>query len=359
MREINNVSSAAAQMVEADDTLFDYHFRNTKGKIVPAVSVAGAPIADSHCHLDMLPHPELALARARWHGIRFVVSVVDPSEDPDYTYQNLSSWQSQAAELLKVWANAEGRAGLAELAELVVPKLSESELPELAPPKLSELQSLAEMPELQAPHCRIIIGCHPHNASKYSDALEAELRSYLKDQRTAAIGEIGLDYHYDASPRETQREVFGRQLALAKEYGLPVALHLREAHADGLAILNQVGWPPAGVLLHCYTLGPRELQPFLDRGAVVAFGGTLTFKKADELRQTAAQTALEKIMTETDAPFMTPEPLRGTLCGPEHTLFTAARLAEIRSASQPEEVYQLLTEVYQNALAFFDQPRFA
>ncbi|MDR0459377.1 MAG: TatD family hydrolase, partial [Coriobacteriales bacterium] len=277
MREISNVSSAAAQMVEADDTFFDYHFRNTKGRIVPAVSVAGAPIADSHCHLDMLPHPELALARARWYGIRFVVSVVDPSEDPDYTYQNLSSWQSQAAELLNAWASAEGRSELAELAGL----------------------------ELAAPHCRIIIGCHPHNANKYSDALEAELRSYLKDQRTAAIGEIGLDYHYDASPRETQREVFRRQLVLAREYGLPVALHLREAHADGLAILDQVGWPPAGVLLHCYTLGSRELQPFLDSGAVVAFGGTLTFKKADELRQAAAQTALEKIMTETDAPFMT------------------------------------------------------
>jgi TatD DNase family protein len=286
----------------------------------------------------MLPHPELALARARWHGIRFVVSVVDPSEDPDYTFQNLSSWQSQAAELLNAWASAEGQSELAEPQSL-------PELPELL--------------ELQAPHCRIIIGCHPHNASKYSDALEAELRNYLEDQRTAAIGEIGLDYHYDASPRETQREVFSRQLALAREYGLPVALHLREAHADGLAIMDQVGWPPAGVLLHCFTLGPRELQPFLDRGAVVAFGGTLTFKKADELRQTAAQTALEKIMTETDAPFMTPEPLRGTLCGPEHTLFTAARLAETRSASQPEEVYQLLTEVYQNALAFFDRPRLA
>jgi len=319
MRKISNVASDAAEMVEEDATIWDAEFRDSKQRIVAAPDLGAAPVADTHCHLDMLPHPDLAIARAAAHGIGFLVSVVDPTEDPAYTYDGLAAWLQQAEGLLAEWgaATKSAAAGL--------------------------------------PRTRIIIGCHPHNAAKYDADVESELIHRMSDSQTAAIGEIGLDYHYDASPRPVQREVFRRQLALAQEHGLPVALHLREAHDDGYAILEQEGWPAAGVLLHCYTLGPNELLPFLERGAQVAFGGTLTFKKADDLRQAAQSVAAGRIMTETDAPFMTPEPLRGTLCGPEHTAFTAARLAEVCCGDDAAGRPAFLATVYANALRFFDR----
>jgi hypothetical protein len=109
---------------------------------------------------------------------------------------------------------------------------------------------------------------------------------------------------------------------------LPVALHLREAHSDGLAILKEIGMPPAGTLLHCFNLDYATLEPFLELGCLVAFGGPLTFKKSDEARDAARRTPQSKIVTETDAPFMAPHPVRGVTCGPEHVIYTAARLAE-------------------------------
>jgi TatD DNase family protein len=170
----------------------------------------------------------------------------------------------------------------------------------------------------------------------------------------AGIGEIGLDYHYDLSPRPVQREAFKRQLALANEMVLPVALHLREAHDDGLRILTEEGPPVAGVLLHCFNLDFETLEPFLALGCHVAFGGPLTFKKSTELRDAARQTPIKRIMTETDAPFMAPEPLRGTICGPEDTVFTAARLVEVFGLEGRDAV-GLLTRLYENALNFFDR----
>ena len=106
----------------------------------------------------------------------------------------------------------------------------------------------------------------------------------LKDPRVAALGEIGLDYHYDFSPRDDQREAFRRQLRLAKEAGLPVALHLREAHDEALAIMREEGFPEAGTLLHCFNLDWATLEPWVEEGCYVAFGGALTFKNADDTR---------------------------------------------------------------------------
>ena len=315
MRQVTNVTSDAAALTEADETIFDDQIRNSKGRVVePPALAADVQIADTHCHLDMLRHPELALARAAALGVSFLVSVTDPSEDAAYTYREIAAWKDQAAELLKQWKS-----------------------------------------DRQPPKTRVIIGCHPHNSAKYDAQVESAMLELIHNQQTVAIGEIGLDYHYDASPRDVQRQVFRRQLELALNCDLPVALHLREAHADGLAILDEVGWPPAGVLLHCYTLGYREVQPFLERGAQVAFGGTLTFKKADELRDAAARISLDRIVTETDAPFMTPEPVRGTLCGPEHTAYTAACLARVRGADDDRQTAEVLAAVYQNALRFFDR----
>lgn len=205
------------------------------------------------------------------------------------------------------------------------------------------------------PRIRIAVGCHPHNAKHYHDALEADLRERLADQRVSALGEIGLDYHYDFSPREDQRLAFRRQLRLAKECGLPVILHVREAHEDALAIMQEEGFPEAGVLLHCYNLDWPTLEPWVEAGCYVAFGGPLTFKKTDEVRDAASRVPLDRLLTETDAPYMTPEPMRGMTCGPEHVIFTAERLCEVRGYTQDDEREAFLCQLMKNARGLLDR----
>jgi TatD DNase family protein len=313
---VRKVSAAATDVANSEiepEIIWDAEFRDAKGRIVevPAI-ISELPIADTHAHLDMLFTPALALARSQAHHVEFIVTVVDPTEDPAYTYCNLGVWQDQARQLLKDWQQA-----------------------------------------AQVPDVRVIVGCHPHNAAKFTREVEQTLIRAAAQPITAAIGEIGLDYHYDLSPRETQREAFKRQLALAHQMMLPVALHLREAHLDGLAILREEGLPTAGALLHCFNLDYHTLKPFLELGCQVAFGGPLTFKKSDEVRDAARRTPISRIQTETDAPFMAPHPLRGTTCGPEDVVFTAACLVETFGVFELE-AKQLLDSVYANARAYFD-----
>lgn len=201
------------------------------------------------------------------------------------------------------------------------------------------------------------MGCHPHNAQHYDDALEAVLRERLHDARVSALGEVGLDYHYDLSPREAQREAFRRQIRLAKEAGLPVVLHMREAHDDGFALLSEEGFPEAGTLLHCFNLDAAELARWVDAGCFIAFGGPLTFKKAEEVREAAKLVPADRLLTETDAPYMTPEPLRSTTCGPEHVAFTAAKLADVRGFEDLRTPArgEFLRQTYLNALGLLDR----
>ena len=178
----------------------------------------------------------------------------------------------------------------------------------------------------------------------------------LKDPRVAALGEIGLDYHYDFSPRDDQREAFRRQLRLAKEAGLPVALHLREAHDEALAIMREEGFPEAGTLLHCFNLDWATLEPWVEAGCYVAFGGALTFKNADDTREAAARVPADRLLTETDAPYMTPEPMRGMTCLPDHVLFTAERLAEACGRAPGTQREEFLARLMDNARELLDRP---
>ena len=208
------------------------------------------------------------------------------------------------------------------------------------------------MPIPRVPRIRIATGCHPHNAKHYDDALEAALRERLHDGRVSAVGEIGLDYHYDLSPRDDQREAFRRQIRLAKEAGLPVVLHLREAHDDGFAILSEEGFPPAGTLLHCFNLDAAELARWAEAGCYIAFGGPLTFKKADYVREAATLVPADRLLTETDAPYMAPVPYRGKRCDSSMIAKTAERIAEIRQMP----VEELLKATQQNASRLFGIP---
>ena len=199
------------------------------------------------------------------------------------------------------------------------------------------------------PRVRFAVGCHPHNAKFYDDDLERALLDRLADPRVSAVGEIGLDYHYDFSPREDQREAFRRQIRVAKQAGLPVVLHVREAHDEAFAILQEEGFPEAGTLLHCFNLDAAEVARWVEAGCYIAFGGPLTFKKADEVREAAALVPADRLLTETDSPYMTPEPVRGTDCGPAHTIYTANVLCEVRGADTPEARAALLAQLYENA----------
>ena len=173
------------------------------------------------------------------------------------------------------------------------------------------------------------------------------MRAITADARVVGIGEVGLDYHYDNSPRDVQQQVFRRQIQLAHELGSTITLHMREAHDDGLRILKEEGVPKAGVLLHCFNLDYATLEPFLELGAMVAFGGPLTFKKADEVRDSAARCPLDRIITETDCPFMAPVPIRGSICEPASVIFVADVFRTLRE--EPDA----LDQAYANARRFF------
>jgi TatD DNase family protein len=288
-------------------------FSDSKGRDVPAPDLGGAPAADTHAHLDMLEDPTLALARAALAGVSFVATVADPTEDAWRTFDELPAWLAGARDLLR-------EAGS----------------------------------EVEPPHVRVILGAHPHNAKDFDAEAEVELLRLAEDTPTSAIGEIGLDFHYDHSPREVQRAVFRRQLELARDLGLPAVVHLREAHEEGAEIMTQVGLPAAGCVLHCFTGDAGLAARFLDLGCTaVSFAGPVTFKKADEIRAAATSLPIEVLLTETDCPFMTPEPFRGRKNEPAFTVFTTARIAEARG----EGLREFALRVYANALALFDIER--
>ena len=308
----------------------DALFRNKKKKKGYRVVEAPCPpleasVADTHAHLDMLCDVPLVLARCAVHNVGFICSIVDPSEDKGRVYAQMDSWQGEAEALLP---------------EIITATEAETD----------QHISVAAVPSI-----RIATGCHPHNAKHYDEALEKKLCDQLRDPRTCAIGEIGLDYHYDFSPRPIQKEVFRRQIHLAHKTQLPIILHLREAHDEAMDIMKQEGFPAAGTLLHCFNLDSETLLPWLEQGCYVAFGGPVTFKKSEDTREASKLVATDRLLTETDAPYMTPEPMRGMVCGPQHTIFTAACLAEVRGCQPGNERETFLAALYANALTLLDR----
>lgn len=198
-------------------------------------------------------------------------------------------------------------------------------------------------------------GCHPHNAKHYDEALERKLRGWLCKPGVTALGEIGLDYHYDFSPKDEQERAFRLQLRLAKEAGLPVVLHVREAHADAWDIVQEEGLSEAGALLHCFTDTWDVLEPWIEAGCYVSFGGAITFGNADDIRDAAAHVPASQLVLETDAPYMAPKPLRGQKCESAQMVFTAAHMLEVRGLEDEEEQLAFLRQTADNAHALFDR----
>lgn len=279
-------------------------FFSTKKGLPVALPDAEAPYADSHTHLSSLRHidPALALARDAVAGVRFVVDVVDPTDDardPDALLSDVARWVAECGGILDRWAAA------------------------------GVVDATGGRPVV--PEVRIVVGCHPHNAKDFDEAARAAMRAILADPRCCGIGEIGLDYHYDLSPRELQREVFAEQLDLACRLNAPLSLHIREAHDEAADIMATRSLPRAGTVLHCFDLGMDVARPFLDMGCVLGIGGAVTFGRSDDLRDVVRSVPDGLVLTETDAPYMAPEPLRGTRCEPAYIALTARFIADLRS----------------------------
>ena len=192
------------------------------------------------------------------------------------------------------------------------------------------------------------VGIHPHDASKVTDESLRTLESLLKHPKIVAIGEIGLDYHYDFAPRDVQRSVFTEQLQIALAVRRPVVIHTREAWDDTFSILRTCSGNGAltGVM-HCFSGGLHETQLSLDLGFYLSFGGIVTFPKSTAIQEAARQTPLNRILIETDAPYLAPVPNRGKRNEPAFIVHTARKIAEVRGQTV-EEIAQTTTDNFEH-----------
>lgn len=187
------------------------------------------------------------------------------------------------------------------------------------------------------PHVYAAVGVHPHDASTYSDLVEERLCELADDPKVVAWGEIGLDYHYDNSPRDIQRDVFERQLVMAIEKDLPVIIHTRDAEEDTIRLLESFrGESRLRGVMHCFGGSLSGARAYMDLGFLISFAGNVTFKKAEALREVAKSVPVECMLVETDCPFMSPEPLRGRRNEPSHLVHTASVLASLHSMGTDE-----------------------
>jgi TatD DNase family protein len=230
-----------------------------------------APYVDSHCHLAMLEGAEDALARARKAGIR---GVLVPGTRLDDAGAAVAIGEAHP----DVWA---------------------------------------------------AVGFHPHDAKDFDDVAEATIDSFLEREKVVAVGEIGLDYHYDHSPREVQRDVLVRQLALASRHELPAIIHNRESTDDLVAILS--GGDALGVcgVLHSFTESYEVASHLIDLGWYVSFSGILTFRNAEALRDVAKKLPPDRVLIETDTPYLAPVPHRGRRNEPAFVVHVAETLAQL------------------------------
>lgn len=193
----------------------------------------------------------------------------------------------------------------------------------------------------------LAFGIHPEFASLWVDKDISFLKDYLAHPRCVALGEIGLDYHWEPYDRAHQQQLFRRQLDMAMELSLPVSMHIRDGYGDAMDIL--AGYPGLRGVMHCFSGSAEIAERCVDMGLYVAFGGSLTFKNNKKGPAAAAVVPLDRLLLETDCPYMAPEPYRGTRCEPPMTELVCARLADIKGIS-PREMEQA---AWDNAMRLF------
>ena len=193
----------------------------------------------------------------------------------------------------------------------------------------------------QYPFIYAAVGSHPDSADEVNENVIAEYRKLCRHDKVKAIGEIGLDYHYEDIPRQIQKKAFLMQMELARETGLPVIVHERDAHEDGMAIVKDFS-NVTGVF-HCYSGSAEMARQLVELGWYIGFTGVLTFKNARKAIETAQSIPIDRIVLETDCPYMAPEPFRGKRNHPGYLYRMAEKLAEIRGMTV-EEIRQITTE---------------
>ncbi len=286
-----------------------------------------APLCDTHGHLLCFwnADPKDVLVRAARAGVERLVTLIDPIGDN----MSISAYQA--------WLD----------------------------------RLLSEASEVEIPQVAYLAGVHPYGAATYTDEIHAQIEQALDDPRCVGVGEIGLDYHFDAeectdpASHEIQIDCFTRQLELACRRNVPVELHLRHeaddevctSHADAYNVLRSVGIPQAGCVLHCFGEDVACMQCFVDLGCHIAYGGAATFKRNDEIRAAFAATPLDRILFETDCPYMAPEPIRGLECEPAMIGITAQALICDRVDRTGEDAATIALAAWENAERLFFQGR--
>ena len=199
------------------------------------------------------------------------------------------------------------------------------------------------------PSIYAILGVHPHNAKEIDDQTYPMLKELCRNGKVKAYGEIGLDFFRNLSPRDIQLKRFREQIGLAKELGLPIAVHDREAHQETLEILKSEKAEECGGIIHCFSGDYEMAKVCIGMGFYISVPGSITFKNAESFREIIKRIPLESLLVETDAPFLTPEPFRGKRNEPSYVRYTAQKVAEIKKVSL-EKVAEVTTE---NALRVY------
>ncbi|MGT2929243.1 TatD family hydrolase [Streptococcus dentasini] len=193
------------------------------------------------------------------------------------------------------------------------------------------------------------IGWHPTEAGSYTQEVEEMIVCHLSNPRVVALGEIGLDYHWMEDPKEVQIEVFKRQIQLSKDHDLPFVVHTRDALEDTYEVVKEVGVGPRGGIMHSYSGSLEMAQRFVELGMLISFSGVVTFKKALDVQEAATALPMDKILVETDAPYLAPVPKRGRENRTAYTRYVVDKIAELRGLTT-EEVAQA---TYDNAIKVF------
>ena len=214
----------------------------------------------------------------------------------------------------------------------------------------SDLASSARCLELAKGHPGMFAACgvHPHEAKDAGEGYLDELRNMLMQEKCVALGEIGLDYYYDFSPRDVQKKVMEEQVNLALDMDMPVIFHIRDAHGDMADYFRGCKRLPQGVI-HCFSGSPEMAKEYAKMGFYISFAGPLTFKKAPNLWEAAKAVPRDRLLVETDSPYLAPVPMRGKRNEPAHVRYVNRKLAEIKEISE-EEMARI---TYQNALEIY------
>ena len=214
---------------------------------------------------------------------------------------------------------------------------------------VASVMSAVEIARQHPDRISATVGVHPHDAKHLDNALCDAVREAGADPSVVAIGETGLDFHYDHSPHRVQEEAFRRQIAIAKEIGKPLVIHTRSAPTQTLQILREEQAKDVGGIIHCFSEDARFAAAALDLGFVSSFSGIVTFKKAVAVHEAALKQPLDALLIETDAPYLAPIPRRGKRNEPAYVAYTAARIAELRGVDPTA----LAQATYENALRIF------